>query len=299
MTMQETLPVVGLTLNYRDARRTQRCLGSLWDNGAEHVLVWDNSDDGGLSAAELQRAVGSDPRWSVVVSKQNLGFARAVNRSLAWLGEHYPNRPVLLINNDAILVPGALRILYGALLDAPASRIIYPRMDHGGSVVGTAYYHRLTGHVHYTRPWPGSFAYASGCCMLVNPALTGTRLLDETFFMYGEDCELCHRLGRIPGAMHHVAQTLVKHEGSASSGMATPFYETQIVAAHLLLAHRVSRNAADLASMLTGRWVMLFCRAVVRSIRYRSGIPSRALWDGWRLSRDALRAAKLAAQTVD
>ena len=40
-----TKPIIGLTLNFRDANRTRRCVESLLSNGAEHVVVWDNSDD--------------------------------------------------------------------------------------------------------------------------------------------------------------------------------------------------------------------------------------------------------------
>lgn len=40
------------------------------------------------------------------------------------------------------------------------------------------------------RPVWGSFAYLSGCCLLVQRPDNTQPLFDETFFMYGEDVEL-------------------------------------------------------------------------------------------------------------
>jgi hypothetical protein len=47
--------VTAILLNYRDAVRSLACLQSLLVEGVEHVMVWDNSEDGWLSAAEIQR----------------------------------------------------------------------------------------------------------------------------------------------------------------------------------------------------------------------------------------------------
>lgn len=98
--------IVGLTLNYRDTRRTLRCLQSPWSEGIGHVLVWDNSGDGGASVAELKHLVGADPWMELVISPENLGFAKAVNRGLKWLEERHPGNAVLLLNNDAELREG-------------------------------------------------------------------------------------------------------------------------------------------------------------------------------------------------
>lgn len=281
---------VGLTLNYRDARRTLRCLQSLWSEGINHVLVWDNSGDGGASVAELKHLVGADPRMELVISPENLGFAKAVNRGLKWLEERHPGSPVLLLNNDAQLREGGLEEMLRALHAAPGAWVVYPDVDHGGRVIGTVYYHRLTGILQmHGKKLPGSFPYPSGCCMLVNTGVSGTCLFDESFFMYGEDMELGYRLKDIPGALRHVPRTLVSHEGSASSGMASEFYETHIVACHFRLARVMARNSPELALLFAARWIVLLARAILRAARYRSLAPVAALRDGWRLLSGARR----------
>src|SRR6185312_6348681 len=124
---------------------------------------------------------GSERRCRIVTANRNLGFAAGVNRGLETLAVEFPDSPVLLINNDATLLPDALEA-------SPNAEVLYPDIDHGGWVRGTVYYHRLTGLIT-DRRLPGSFPYASGCCLLVNLPKSGATLFDEDFFMYGEDIE--------------------------------------------------------------------------------------------------------------
>ncbi|WP_295453985.1 glycosyltransferase [uncultured Thiodictyon sp.] len=293
--MSEVPVIVGLTLNFRDAQRSAACVQSLLVEGAAHVLVWDNSDDQRESARALRTAIGADPRVSIEISPANLGFAAGVNRGMDWIAQHHAGAWVLLINNDARLVPGALPALRGALAQHPEAKLAYPDIDHGDRTSGTVYYQRWFGLLS-AHPLPGSDPHASGCCLLFNTALIGPDVFDEDFFMYGEDAELGCRLSREPGAMLHVPVVWVRHDGSASSGLGTPFYEARMVTAHLILARKLSSGAIGYGSLLLGRTAMLGARALVRALRYRSLEPLRALRQGWRLAQGAdplLRQARL------
>jgi GT2 family glycosyltransferase len=276
-------PIVGLTLHYRDAERTSACLRSLLAQDVAHVLAWDNSEDSGASAKELERLMAGESRFRVATEGRNLGFAVGVNRGLEVLFTEFPGSPVLLINNDAVLMPGALGAFQEALESHPYAEILYPDIDHDGWVRGTVYYHRLTGLIT-DRRLPGSFPYASGCCLLINPPESEAALFDEDFFMYGEDIELGARLSRRNGAMVHVPKLLVYHEGSASSRMGSPFYETRVVAAHWLIAGKLSKGRMDHLLVMTLHYVWLGMRGILRSLRFRSLIPLRALRDGTRMA---------------
>lgn len=278
--------IVGLILHYRDATRTSACLRSLFDEGITHVLVWDNSEDGGASIAELKRSMGGDRRYRTTEAGRNLGFAAGVNRGLEILGAEFPGSSVLLINNDAILLPGALGVLGEVLESSPNAVILYPDVDHGGWVRGSVFYHRLTGLITDCH-LPGSFPYASGCCLLVNLAMTGTTLFDEDFFMYGEDIELGARLSQRSGAMVHVQKLLVQHEGSASSRMGSLFYETRVVAAQWILASKLSKGGGDRLLVMVLHSVWLGVRGLVRSLRFRSQTPLRALREGKRIAQES------------
>lgn len=281
----------GLLLNYRDARRSAHAIQSLLDEGAVGVVVWDNSADGGESIAQLAAAWHTDPRVHIHVSPSNLGFAAGVNRGLELCARLHPNTWVLLINNDARLLPGALADLVQALsAAAPGALFAYPAIDHAGVVRGTAYYHRATGLL-VERPRPGSFAYASGCCCLLATDRIELPLFDEAFFMYGEDAELGWRLRQRPGAMVFVDRVLVEHEGSASSGLGSAFYETHVAAAHLILARKLATSRVEAAAFLSLRALAMAGRAFVRTVRFHSWIPMAALWQGARIAMRTWRSA--------
>ncbi len=282
--MRAPSSIVGLTLNFRDATRTLQSVRSLLADGASRVLVWDNSEDGGRSATALRAVLAGEPRVDIELSDANLGFAAGVNRGIARILDREPAAWILLINNDARLVSGSLARLRNALLHDPVAGIAYPAIMQSGRISGTVYYQRWLGLLS-ARPLPGSDAHASGCCMLIDPVRTGRPVFDEDFFMYGEDAELGCRLRRRPGTLLHVPQARVEHEGSASGRIGSLFYEERMVAAHLILAHKLARSTAGRLGLLLGRVIMLPARAIVRTIRQRSTIPLRALVRGWRLAQ--------------
>lgn len=276
--------IVGLTLSYRDTLHTPRCIESLLKEGADHVLVWDNSADGGLTAAALEQRFANDARVSIETSQTNLGFSAGVNRGIERISAHFERPWILLINNDAHLLPGAIQALAAALSRDPQAVLAYPDIDHAGLVLGTMYYQRHTGLLS-RRTLPGSFAYASGCCQLIAIERNrSTSLFDKDFFMYGEDWQQGLTLGNY--RMAHVAQTLAYHKGSSSSGMGSNFYESRIVNAHWLLAHKMAHTRAELGLLLGLRLITLSLRALVRTLRYRSSIPLRAFMQGIRPGPD-------------
>jgi len=282
--MTASRPIVGLTLNYRDAVRTLRCVQSLLMENVEHVIIWDNSEDGGKSVDSLKSNLKQESRVEIVSSTTNLGFAAAVNRGISLIKERYARALVLLINNDARLLPGAAATLAVALDCQPQAAIAYPDIDHAGTILGTIYYQRYTGLLTHRR-LPGSFAYASGCCLLIDMDRVEPPLFDEDFFMYGEDWLLGWKL-REQEKMLHVPETLVFHEGSASSGLGSEFYETRMVAAHWLSVGKLAENRWDYLLLMVGRLLMLSIRGGVRVIRYRSIIPLRALLQGWHMAKN-------------
>ncbi|MBW1669291.1 MAG: glycosyltransferase [Deltaproteobacteria bacterium] len=272
----------GLLINYREPLRTNPCVDSLLADGINHVLVWDNSADDGVSARQLLDQWGKDSCVTVHISPANLGFAAGVNRGIERLLGRHPGARILLINNDARLLPGAVDQLNAALDQNPKAAIAYPRIDHNGRILGTAYYQRHVGLLSFDRPFPGSFPYAIGCVLMIAPERIELPLFDDDFFMYGEDVLLGWRLG--PTGMAFVPRVLAHHEGSASSGLGSPFYETRLVASHWILARKLANNRPELGLLMMGRAVTLTLRALVRTLRYRNLTPIKALRRGWRIA---------------
>ncbi len=273
-----TQVVVGLVLEYRKPALTRSCVESLLREGCSAVVVWDNSNDGGVSRQALYAAFRDDPRVALVGGQANSGFAGGVRRGIDHIACEHAGAWVLLVNNDATLLPGALAALRATLQARPEAVLAYPDVRHGGRVVGPMFYHRRLALV-LLNPWPGAFAYASGSLLLVAPQRLAGPLFDEDFFMYGEDVELGWRLGGA-GSMAYLPRVLGEHLGSQGSGAGSLRYETWLVRSHWLLARKLAHSPGDAALNLLGRMLSLPARAVLRSLRYRSLIPLRALVRG-------------------
>lgn len=272
-------PIIGLTLNYRDAERTSRCIASLLADGTAAVLVWDNSEDEGISAENLRQRWQAESRVVIQGEGHNLGFAAGVNCGIVAILQRWPESWIMLLNNDAIVQTGTLEALRCALENRPQAVIAYPQVNHNGRVIGTVFYQRHFALMSFDKRWPGSFPYPCGSALLAAPERGDLPLFDDDFFMYGEDVMLGWRLGS--ERMAHVPQVLVWHEGSASSKNGSMFYEFHTAAGHWRLAYKLARNQTDLMLLLIGRYLTLPTRAVLRSIRHRSFTPLKALFMSW------------------
>jgi N-acetylglucosaminyl-diphospho-decaprenol L-rhamnosyltransferase len=279
--------IIGLTLNYRDAARTDACVRSLLEDGLGQVLVWDNSEDAGASASALRQRVAGDERIVIVESALNLGFAAGVNAAVQICRDLAAGAAILLINNDAVLVPGAVARFRQAWLAHASASIIAPRINHAGRELGLGFYQRATGLLSWKRR-PASFRYASGCCVLITPAAASAPVFDEAFFMYGEDWELGARLARKGDAsLVAIDAVLVWHEGSASTRIGSLFYETHMTAAHAILSRRLT--PAPFTAARFSRFLFLTLRCVVRCARARSLTPLRGFVAGLAMARRAGR----------
>ena len=194
-------PVIGLTLHYRHAALTDRCVRSLLADGADAVLIWDNTGDGGKSANEIDICHEQQDRVMREISPVNLGFAAGVNRGMEKILARWPQAWIFLLNNDAELLPGAVAKLCAALAVESGAVVAFPRINQVGHTSGATYYQRHTGFLS-SRPLPASVMHPSGCALLIAPERIELPLFDEDFFMYGEDVMLGARLG--PQRMVHV-----------------------------------------------------------------------------------------------
>jgi GT2 family glycosyltransferase len=280
----------GLLINFKDAARSIRCVESLLAQPLDWVVVWDNSGAGDASLDAVRRHFHADPKVVFLTQGNNLGFAAGINRGITHCRDVLHCQHVLIINNDAVLHPQGMEKLQAALSTPPAAQVVYPLINHGGKIGGAIHYQRLTG-LQFEHPKAGCFSFPSGCCLLVDITKAPSPLLDEDFFMYGEDCALGWRLSTTPHAVRAVAEVLVDHEGSVSSVNGSEFYESRTAAAHLILTWKLARNPLELIVMIAIRLPLLLARASLRAGRSRSLTPLRGLWKGLliALGHDPLR----------
>lgn len=277
-------PTVGLILHFRQQMHTSACLVSLLGDGVQRALLVDNSEDGGQSLDALRPTLAELTAKGLEIEicepGRNLGFSAGINRGLVEIRQRLGHACVLLINNDARLQFGAHEALRSALVEGGGLAV--PRMQSAAGAVHSVFYHRATGLL-LRKKFPGTFEYLSGCCILLDPELSGGALFDEDFFFYGDDAELGWRLSRVGVPQHKVPDAVVEHDGSIGSRNGSLFYEYHMARAHWLLAHKLSDSRLQYFLYLLGRGIFLPLRAVLRSVRKGSLAPIRGLamasWD--------------------
>lgn len=261
-----------ITIQFKKPELTIICVDSLLADGWSPVLVWDNSDDQGISLSVLQAKYSGDERIHLVCSPANFGFGKGMNAALAALERQGYVGPVLLINNDAQVQQGLRKALTMQLVNDDIPTLVAPRLMQDGREQGWLYYQPWLALVSQ-RQMLGSFAYLSGCCLMVQRPNNTMPLFNESFFMYGEDIELSWRIRREGGKLVLLDCSYLLHDGSASSGQASPAYERYLVQSHWLLAEKLASNALSRTLMRVLRIPLLFARAFLRSLRFRSWVP--------------------------
>lgn len=267
--------VVAVVLNYRTPAKTLACLQSLQAEGRVRVVLVENSEDEGATLAALRpgltRLQQEGLAIEVLDEGRNLGFAAGVNLALRHILAQGA-APVLLLNSDARLEPGALQALQGAL--AGGADLAAPLLYSSGHAPMAPVFH-YQRHLALLTPQPhwGSFAYITGACMLLAPALLRPQLFDEDFFFYGEDVMLGATLASEGRRCVVVPEARVLHEGSGSARNGSFFYEYHINRGHWLLADKLFPGAIPRVAALLGRALTLSLRAALRSLRLRSRVP--------------------------
>lgn len=196
---------------------------SLNEDVAEIIVVDNHSADGSVDYLEQRYPQKLFPMVRFVRSAHNLGFARANNIAIRQSRGEY----VLLLNPDTIVGEDALKASVdfmdvhedaGAvgvrMLGAQGRRAMESRRGLPTPMVSFFKmlgfcnrwpHHRLFGKYYMGYlPWdePSQIEVVSGAyCMLRRKALDEVGLLDEDFFMYGEDIDLSYRV--LKGGYHN------------------------------------------------------------------------------------------------
>lgn len=280
--------VCAIVINYFGSEKTGRCLRSLVHEPLTTLLLVDNSAEETERAAldALLTDLQSDPPAFPIrplYNGDNYGFGAAVNRAItADRADGSGHDYYLLINNDAEATPGLVARLVQEAIGNPTLALLSPGISWGDDDLTYYYYQPYLGHVS-RNPFPGSFPYLSGCCLLVDARLAPQgALFDSQFFMYGEDILLAWTTIQKNRAITCVDDIIIRHEGSGSSKHGGLFYEYHVARGHVLLGSRLAASATDRTMMLAGRALYLGARALARTIRFRTVVPLQAYLLAWR-----------------
>lgn len=242
----------------------------------DRVVVIDN---GGADVARLRADL---PGCHVVATSRNLGFAGGANAGARAALDDGADA-VLFLNDDAALTPDALGWLERAL-DAPGVGIAAPVVVSPDDRVESAglsfvpWSGRLREVGRGRPPEPGGAARevdaASGCALLVaRQVLEAMGGLDEGFFFYFEDLDLCLRARRAGWRVVVDPRARVVHEGSLTIGRASPARLYHAVRGHLRLGAKLGGRGVAVRQAAILGWNL------AHALRHRR-----------RLERGALRA---------
>ncbi len=210
--------VVVLNLDRSRFPDTKACLDSLaaLDYPRYRTVVVDNgsADD---SAALVRQAF---PDVEVLETRVNLGFGGGSNVGIRHALSHGADA-VWLFNNDAVAQPGALTALVETAEANPGAGIVGSAVYrfHNPAELeawGGGTYSTLLGISTSTvRPVAASdLAYITGASMFLTRALVeDVGLFDESFFMYMEDADLCHRARQHGWELAVAGASVVFHKG--------------------------------------------------------------------------------------
>lgn len=253
-------------LNYNRADLLAACLHSIYQHPTQcHLTVWvvDNASSDG-SADMVRRQF---PQATLIVSPYNSGFAYGNNLALRQIvnlpraDTTDPDTPTipdytLLLNNDTIVPPGSFDGLVDYLECHPDVGVVGPKLVLPDGSLDMACrrsfptpevaFYRMTG---LSRLFPNSPRFGRynltyldpdceaavdsvvGACMLLRTSIIHeVGLLDEQFFMYGEDLDWAYRMKQYGWKIvYYPAVHVLHYKRAASTRRAIPsihaFYE--------------------------------------------------------------------------
>ena len=218
-----------IIVTYNSATEIGPCLDSLvghTDPFPTAVTVVDNASSDGTASIVRERW----PSVQVIESPTNVGFSRANNIGIRATRGDY----VLLLNPDTVAPPAAIQTLVRGLAAHPDAAIAgarllsergFPELSWGDPIgpwnefkrkIFSALYYRkvrrIVRRVDKMSRQAREVSWVSGACMVIRRSdLEAVGLLDERFFMYTEDVDLCLAMTKRGRTVLYVAGAEVLH----------------------------------------------------------------------------------------
>ena len=233
--MTSPLPVTAVIVSYNSRDALRQCLHKLTTPGnSAPIIVVDNASTDG--SAEM---VAQDfPTVELIKNARNKGFAAACNQGIRACATAF----ILLLNPDTLLERAELQKLQDFMGSQPDVGACGPRvLNVDGTLQPSCRAFPTLGamvcdELGFSRLFPHSRHLASyrlsgwehdetsdvdqlmgSCLLLRRTALEHLGLLDERFFLYFEEVDLCWRMWQAGWRVMFIADATVTHLGGESS----------------------------------------------------------------------------------
>jgi GT2 family glycosyltransferase len=246
---------------------------------ARVLMIDDSPGDPGLAVAlaEHMPALAAACDATLIANETNIGFVRTANRALAIALEE--GRDAILLNSDALPVPGAFREMMAVAAADPTASVVSPRSDNA-TICNSPYPDALrpdaatalAAHRVIQRYLPPTTAVptAVGFCLLVRHAMIARfGGFDEAYGGgYNEENDYIRRINRHGFRAVLANRAYVHHLGSVSFAASDEGRTAREIANRLLLDQRYPEYAPAIT-----RW---FEGAEYRTQRLLSGLVPEA-----------------------
>ncbi len=227
-----------IIVNYNSTRHSFKNIAALLKSSLhDNINIWVQDNASWDGAIRLKHRF---PAIHLTLNPQNLGFGAAINQVIGQGRAPY----VMLINPDACIEDGFFESVLEYMDKHRDIGILGPKvLDDDGSVQGSAraFPNPLTAlfgrNSFLTRIFPNNALsranvlnlngandrpmavdWVSGACMVIRrDALPQTGNMDERFFMYWEDADLCKRMWLKGWKVVYYPKAVVSHQVGQSS----------------------------------------------------------------------------------
>lgn len=219
-------------VNYNSGKLLVECLKNIFtseiNQGIETIVIDNASNDNSLLNAEKIFA-----QVKYIKNNKNLGFSKAVNQGIKLASSDF----ILLLNPDALVNLDNLLKMHNFLCSISNAGIVGPKLlNEDGSIQLScrsfptfvnaifnrySFFTRLFPKNRYSRKYLYTdwnhdhfrkVDWVSGACLLARKeALEQIGLLDEDYFMYCEDIDLCYRAKHANWDTYYYPEVSVKH----------------------------------------------------------------------------------------
>jgi GT2 family glycosyltransferase len=287
-----------IIVNYKSTEELKKCLDSIYTNLSNisvDVFVQDNSPDTSINDVVLLY-----PKLNVTRNKSNLGFAAAVNAAII-----QGDSPLVVLLNPDTMIDKNLFVKINTYMEQYRDvGILGPKiLNLDGSVQGSArsFPTPLTAlfgrNTYLTSFFPNNpisrrnvlttqsdskrpieVDWVSGACMVIRRcALADTDLMDEQFFMYWEDADICRRMWNNGWKVVYFPQATVFHLIGQSSKARLFCSEWNFHVSAYRLYCKYAEGYTNLFKLLVA--LGLFIRFLLCSIKHLLNLGFRILID--------------------
>lgn len=205
----------------------QKCLSSIYENPPsvefEVILVDNASSDGTI---EFVRKKFQEV--CVIENKKNRGFSAANNQGIAISKGNL----ILLLNSDAIILPGSLEAMIKFMNEHCRAGAIGPKIFNPDGTFQISFWSfpglfgefvrkilNIFLRFHFFRNFfdkiyneTKEVDWVTGACLLTRrEVIEKVGVLDENFFMYFEDVDWCYRMKKVGWKIYYAPQAKIIH----------------------------------------------------------------------------------------